>query len=80
MLVAGRSGQFRIMVRARGHRDIKPKIVLTYYRLVNMVLVPGNFVKCHFDLVLHREGAIIEKEGLIMTEEGKFSLRDLGRS
>ena len=80
MLVAGRSGQFRIMVRARGQRGIKPKIGLTYYRWVNMGLVPGNSVKCYFDLVWHRDGVIMEKEGLILAEEGKFSLRDLGRS
>lgn len=80
MLIAGRSGQFRIMVRGRGQQGIKPKIVLTYYRLVNTVFVPRNSAKCYVDLVWHRDGVFMEKEGLIMAEEGKFSLRDLGRS
>jgi len=51
MPVPGRSGQFRIMVRARGQRGIKPKNVLTYYGLVNMVLVPGNFVNAILTLL-----------------------------
>ncbi len=45
-----------------------------------MVLVPGNFTKCYFDFVWHREGVIMEKEGFTMVEEGKYSLRDLVRS
>ncbi len=56
----------------------RPKI--GQFELVNMVLVPGNFVKCYFDLAWHRECALIEKEGFTMVEEGKFSLRDSGRS
>ncbi|MHC4364123.1 MAG: hypothetical protein ACYSTJ_01485 [Planctomycetota bacterium] len=65
-------GNLELWLERKGDGVSSQKQALTYYRLVNMVLVPGNFVKCYFDLVWHREGVIMEKEGFTMAEDGNL--------